>query len=265
MSRVKGRSTPARQRNKRGTPPTPPRAARVEPRNDKTTHHEVRVMRLAELKPSPYNPRTISDGAIRGLQKSIGKFGLVEPVIWNQRSGFIVGGHQRVVAMQAEGIEEAQVVVVDLSEKEERALNVTLNNPHIQGEFNNDMLVSLLDQIQNEGEVDFEGLRLDKLLEKIMSSSLDDAHSTLAERFGVPPFSVLDARQGYWQDRKRAWIALGIKSELGRGGDLLTLAPAEQARSRWKLSPKGSPRPACDYGKRQRGDGQGKPINSVNG
>jgi hypothetical protein len=33
----------------------------------------------------------------------------------------------------------------------------------------------------------------------------------------VPPFSVLDARQGYWQDRKRAWIALGIKSELGRG------------------------------------------------
>src|SRR5216684_655676 len=117
----------------------------------------------------------------------------------------------------------------------QHALNVTLNNPHIQGEFNNDMLVSLLDQIQNEGEVDFEGLRLDKLLEKIMSSSLDDAHSTLAERFGVPPFSVLDARQGYWQDRKRAWIALGIKSELGRGGDLLTLAPAEQARSRWKL------------------------------
>lgn len=41
---------------------------------------------------------------------------------------------------------------------------------------------------------------------------------TLAERFLVPPFSVLDARQGYWQDRKRAWIALGIESELGRGG-----------------------------------------------
>ena len=36
------------------------------------------------------------------------------------------------------------------------------------------------------------------------------ARSTLAERFIVPPFSVLDARQGYWQDRKRAWIALGL-------------------------------------------------------
>jgi hypothetical protein len=41
----------------------------------------------------------------------------------------------------------------------------------------------------------------------------------LQERFGVPPFSVLDARQGYWQDRKRAWIAIGIRSELGRGLD----------------------------------------------
>ena len=41
----------------------------------------------------------------------------------------------------------------------------------------------------------------------------------LAERFLVPPFTVLSAREGFWQDRKRAWIALGIKSELGRGGD----------------------------------------------
>lgn len=39
----------------------------------------------------------------------------------------------------------------------------------------------------------------------------------LATRFGVPPFSILDARQGYWQSRKREWMALGIASELGRG------------------------------------------------
>lgn len=42
----------------------------------------------------------------------------------------------------------------------------------------------------------------------------------LAERFLVPPFTVLSARDMYWQNRKRAWIALGIQSELGRGGDL---------------------------------------------
>ena len=44
---------------------------------------------------------------------------------------------------------------------------------------------------------------------------------SLSDRFGIPPFSVLNAREGWWQDRKRAWLALGIQSELGRGGDLI--------------------------------------------
>jgi len=52
----------------------------------------------------------------------------------------------------------------------------------------------------------------------------------LAERFGVPPFSVLDARQGYWQTRKRTWLALGIQSELGRGE-----GESEQARSHYAV------------------------------
>lgn len=39
---------------------------------------------------------------------------------------------------------------------------------------------------------------------------------SLSDRFGLPPFSVLDRRQGTWQDRKRRWLALGIESELGR-------------------------------------------------
>ncbi|HUU94349.1 MAG TPA: class I SAM-dependent methyltransferase [Phycisphaerae bacterium] len=38
----------------------------------------------------------------------------------------------------------------------------------------------------------------------------------LADEFVVPPFSVFDARQGFWQERKRAWLSLGIQSELGR-------------------------------------------------
>lgn len=40
----------------------------------------------------------------------------------------------------------------------------------------------------------------------------------VAEKFVFPPFTVLDARSGEWQDRKRAWTSIGIKSELGREG-----------------------------------------------
>ena len=54
----------------------------------------------------------------------------------------------------------------------------------------------------------------------------EEGTKTLAERFVVPPFSVLDARQGYWQKRKDAWISLGIVSELGRGVDLLQFSDA---------------------------------------
>ena len=74
-----------------------------------------------------------------------------------------------------------------------------------------------------------------------------NTRASLEERFIVPPFSVLDARQGYWQERKRAWLAIGIQSELGRG----------------EAYPGGSQRDAATLGpdgKTVRGDGVGKPI-----
>lgn len=45
--------------------------------------------------------------------------------------------------------------------------------------------------------------------------------SVLARTFEYPPFSVLSARDGWWQERKRAWLALGIQSEIGRDSDLI--------------------------------------------
>jgi len=101
---------------------------------------------------------------------------------------------------------------------------------------------------------------------------------SLSERFGVPPFSVLDARQGYWQDRKRAWLELGIQSELGRGV-AAPLASDEdsskmamhndpmQRKAAYAASPGGSPRPAMKLkdGKTQRGDGRGDVICSNGG
>lgn len=41
---------------------------------------------------------------------------------------------------------------------------------------------------------------------------------SLEDRFLIPPFSIFDTRKGYWQNRKRQWLAIGIQSELGRGG-----------------------------------------------
>jgi DNA modification methylase len=124
---------------------------------------EVRVMDLAALAPAPYNPRTISKEAALGLRASLRRFGLVQPVIWNRRTKRVVGGHQRIDALKALGKTEAQVVVVDLPESEEKALNVTLNNPAIGGDFT-DGLQAILAELSAASPIEFEELRLDELL-----------------------------------------------------------------------------------------------------
>jgi hypothetical protein len=67
--------------------------------------------------------------------------------------------------------------------------------------------------------VDFEPLELKEWgFDNQVGGEDEQPHQTLSDRFIVPPFSVLNARGGIWQDRKRAWLALGIQSEIGRGG-----------------------------------------------
>lgn len=103
------------------------------------TDLNIETKAIADLVPAPYNPRSISPEALAGLRGSVERFGLVEPVVWNRRTGRVVGGHQRLKVLQQMGQSETQVVVVDLDEIEEKALNVALNNPAIAGEFTADI------------------------------------------------------------------------------------------------------------------------------
>lgn len=90
---------------------------------------------------------------------------------------------------------------------------------------------------------------------------LNGHKSVLAQTFAYPPFTVLNAREGWWQERKRQWLALGIKSEVGRGGDLIPNGGGQQSKDGYAgASPGGSPRPAMDYSKRERGDGAGRAL-----
>ena len=120
---------------------------------------------LSELHPADYNPRSIDGRALAGLRESIKRWGLVEPIVWNRQTGNVVGGHQRLKVLTEEGVEEVEVIVVDISLEEEKALNVTLNNRHIQGDWTQGVSV-LLEEIGNDIDMDaFNGLQLDKLLQ----------------------------------------------------------------------------------------------------
>ena len=98
---------------------------------------------------SPYNPRTISDHDLAALARSMHEFGIVEPIVINRRTGRIVGGHQRVKAAEASGIEELPVVYVDLDETQEKQLNIALNR--ISGEFDMEKLGDLLKELEDGG------------------------------------------------------------------------------------------------------------------
>jgi DNA modification methylase len=124
-------------------------------------------IRLSTINPAEYNPRVISDDALKGLQKSLTRFGCVEPIIVNIRDNrnVIVGGHQRHKALTElhGGDYECTCIVVDLSVSEEKTLNVTLNNPHIQGDFI-DTLSEYIEQLRQEiPEQDYLDLAIIKL------------------------------------------------------------------------------------------------------
>lgn len=110
----------------------------------------IRKMKIEDLHFAPYNPRIITADAAQGLKASISKFGMVEPIVWNEATGNVVGGHQRLRQLIELGETETDVVVVMMdTANEEIALNITLNNQEIEGDFN-DKLAGVLDDVDVE-------------------------------------------------------------------------------------------------------------------
>jgi len=201
-----------------------------------------------------FNPRNwrihplSQQDALKGVLEEVG---WVQEVIINKRTGHLVDGHLRCQLAAREGAKTIPVKYVDLSEDEEALVLATLDPIAAMAATDKQKLGELFAGIESENE------NVRKMMDEIAAKerleygekgSIEQARRTLAERFIVPPFSVLDARQGYWQERKKAWLDLGIESELGRGED---------------ANPGGSPRPAATLspdGHTVRGDGKGRSL-----
>lgn len=105
----------------------------------------IKHLDITTLAPAGYHPRKKlhpGDAGYEKLKKSIAEFGYVDPIIWNERTGNIVGGHQRLQILLDLGIRTEDVSVVDLPLELEKALNVCLNNP--AGEWDMPRLKDLL-------------------------------------------------------------------------------------------------------------------------
>ena len=88
---------------------------------------KIEIKKLSELKPAPYNPRQSNAEQEKQLKSSLEKFGVVEPIIFNKQTGYIVGGHFRIRELKKLGYKEIECVIVDLNEADEKELNIRLN------------------------------------------------------------------------------------------------------------------------------------------
>lgn len=107
---------------------------------------DTEVVSRRDLKGADYNPRVMDKGAKKRLKQGLRKHGLVQPIVWNRRTGNVVGGHQRLEQLDAlEGRDDYDltVSVIDVDEREEAEINVQLNNPSMQGSWDVDALAAL--------------------------------------------------------------------------------------------------------------------------
>lgn len=91
---------------------------------------EIINIDINQLNPADYNPRNLTDEQFDNIKSSLNEFGFVNPLVVNsnpQRKNTLVGGHQRLKVAKELGYNEVPIVYINLTEQQERELNIRLN------------------------------------------------------------------------------------------------------------------------------------------
>lgn len=131
---------------------------------------DIQEITVSRINPAAYNPRVDlqqGDREYEKLKQSIKEFGYVDPIIWNKRTGNLVGGHQRFKIIMEDKPEKVAVSVVDLDDAREKAFNIALNK--ISGLWDEGLLVQLLNDLalndENIALTGFDEKEIGKLIE----------------------------------------------------------------------------------------------------
>jgi DNA modification methylase len=154
----------------------------------------VQKIPVSEINPAKYNPRKDlkpGDPAYEKLKRSMTEFGYVEPIIWNEETGNIVGGHQRYKILLEEGHTEVECVVVMLPADKEKALNVALNK--VTGDWEIEALADLLHEL-NEQDFDlsltgFDAAEIEDLFSQVHDKDVTDDDFDLDKALEEEPVS----------------------------------------------------------------------------
>ena len=170
---------------------------------------EYELVDVDTLKPWVKNPRK-NDKAVDKVISSIKKFGFVAPLIVRKSDRMIIAGHTRWKAAKKLGMTEVPVVWVEMSDNDAALYNIADNRLTEVAEWDFPMLLDIAEEFNfPPEELAITGFTYDDLTIPITADKYSEGKDgSLTERYIVPPFSVLDSRQGYWQERKKEWIKL---------------------------------------------------------
>ena len=134
----------------------------------------------------------------------------------------IVCGHTRWKAAKTIGLETVPCIMADdLNEEQIKAFRLADNKTAEMAGWDFDLLELEFNDIDPDlfDMADF-GFFQDDIEERQATAEEEDRTGNMAEKYLVPPFSVLYANRQDWLARKRAWVEKGLRSEIGRGGNL---------------------------------------------
>jgi hypothetical protein len=182
-------------------------------------------MDVGELIPYANNAKEHPDWQVEQIAASIRQFGMCDPVgVWTNPDGGleIVEGHGRVLALKEMGVTRCPVIKLDhLDDEGRRAYTHIHNQTNLTTGFDWEALDAEIAQMP---EIDWSAFGFDVAVNQVEVETDASPKKSLLERFGFVPFSVIRGDSARWMERRDEWLAIGIKSELGRGEDLLTMS-----------------------------------------
>ena len=179
---------------------------------------EIVYKNISELQPYKNNPRNNNE-AVEYVANSIKEFGFKVPIIIDKNNE-IIAGHTRLEASKKLGLKEVPCIIADdLTEEQVKAFRLADNKVSEIAEWDFDLLEKELKDIADLDMLDF-GFEINN--NNLESDITIPKKGSLQKEFIAPPFTILNANKGYWKERKKEWINLGITDNIGRKTDIHT-------------------------------------------
>jgi hypothetical protein len=199
--------------------------------------YDIVLIPIDQIKTDPDNPNIVSGAAMQALRESMRKFGYLEPIVVDQNNKIANGEHRFEIYKEFGETKIPAIVVTLNTDAERRLLRQAMNKIHGSHDPFKDArefeqilkadkiqeLAALIMKDRNEIQQQISRFSDERELTPI---------NTLAQRFGIPPYTILDSQRGPWRQRKEAWRNLGIRPVVGRKFGVLTERVEHRAKDK---------------------------------